>query len=270
MDITDLQEYLAPKGVSVKELDNKVLLYHSDKPPNEGLSITVPTARVVPFKKTEQTCIIIAGLPRSGTSCIAGVCHHLGVEMGPLVGTISPANPTGFFENESLVSFHQEFTGQTAETEWRTVDQIINLTNDQLKKYTTIVNKLQQAPIWGFKDLRWYCFAHHLAPLLRGNIKILEVTRHFGSTRESMLNYPGFEEAHQGEIEQIMFKWYQAKSSSISELMKYHHVLRLIVPYEMLLAYPKKTIQQIALFIGVNLTQEAIDFVQPELNHYGS
>ena len=50
------------------------------------------------------TCFLVLGTPRSGTSCVAGILHKLGVRMslGDFVPA-SPANPTGFWEDAEFV-----------------------------------------------------------------------------------------------------------------------------------------------------------------------
>lgn len=45
--------------------------------------------------------VAVLGVFRGGTSCVAGMLHHLGVPMGR-VRKPRPANPRGFFEDEDL------------------------------------------------------------------------------------------------------------------------------------------------------------------------
>jgi hypothetical protein len=42
--------------------------------------------------------VAVIGAPRSGTSCTAGIIHHLGVSMGNRFRKVQPHNPKGFFE----------------------------------------------------------------------------------------------------------------------------------------------------------------------------
>jgi len=44
------------------------------------------------------TVVSVVGPPRSGTSCIAGLLHHLGIAMGEHFSPPTHINPTGFFE----------------------------------------------------------------------------------------------------------------------------------------------------------------------------
>jgi hypothetical protein len=45
-----------------------------------------------------QTIVAVVGVPRSGTSCIAGMLHNMGICMGKRLMPPQPYNPKGFFE----------------------------------------------------------------------------------------------------------------------------------------------------------------------------
>lgn len=56
-----------------------------------------------------QTCIIILGMHRSGTSALAGVLGLLGVDLGArLLGAQEGVNPKGFWEHAAVVDLHDE------------------------------------------------------------------------------------------------------------------------------------------------------------------
>lgn len=46
---------------------------------------------------------------RSGTSALAGVLHHLGATLPKTLLAASPANPTGFFESQTIVDLHEAY-----------------------------------------------------------------------------------------------------------------------------------------------------------------
>ncbi len=51
-------------------------------------------------------CIVIVGMHRSGTSCMAGILHHSGLYFGNKLLPASAKNPKGYFENEDLWRLH--------------------------------------------------------------------------------------------------------------------------------------------------------------------
>lgn len=64
--------------------------------------------------------VVVAGQPRSGTSCTAGVLHHLGVPMGERFLPAAPANPVGYFEELELEAYlrHQRKRKRPPAEEW--------------------------------------------------------------------------------------------------------------------------------------------------------
>jgi GT2 family glycosyltransferase len=54
-----------------------------------------------------STAVIVMGMHRSGTSALAGMLHHLGVELGSRLMPASPANPRGYWEHLDVVVANQ-------------------------------------------------------------------------------------------------------------------------------------------------------------------
>src|SRR5579875_411470 len=50
------------------------------------------------------TAVIVMGMHRSGTSALAGMLHHLGVELGGRLMQASPDNPRGYWEHLDVVA----------------------------------------------------------------------------------------------------------------------------------------------------------------------
>ena len=53
----------------------------------------------------KSTCILVLGTPRSGTSCVAGILHHLGVVMGEQFLEADDWNPAGYFQDVEFETF---------------------------------------------------------------------------------------------------------------------------------------------------------------------
>ena len=90
--------------------------------------------------------ILVIGAARSGTSCVAGVLHTLGVRMGieeHLIGPHPEFNPKGHFED---VCFH-DFLAQVLANEHRG-----GATGAQWTEMQRLLAEHQQGPVWGLKD----------------------------------------------------------------------------------------------------------------------
>lgn len=57
---------------------------------------------VVPVPCALPQVVAVLGAGRSGTSCVAGILHHLGVSMGENLRQATPDNPRGFYEDLPL------------------------------------------------------------------------------------------------------------------------------------------------------------------------
>ena len=57
-------------------------------------------------KPTDIRTFIVLGCPRSGTSLVAGVLHHSGIDMGDRLAPEHAANPAGFFENLNIADLN--------------------------------------------------------------------------------------------------------------------------------------------------------------------
>jgi hypothetical protein len=52
------------------------------------------------------TCFLVLGVPRTGTSCVAGVLHYLGISMGSNLRPAQPMNAAGFFTDLDFENLH--------------------------------------------------------------------------------------------------------------------------------------------------------------------
>ncbi len=64
-----------------------------------------------------QTCILVLGMHRSGTSAITGLLHLLGVNLGTDLLLPRVDNPKGFFENNKIWQFNQKLL-EIIGTDW--------------------------------------------------------------------------------------------------------------------------------------------------------
>lgn len=64
------------------------------------------------FTPYARTCIIVAGMHRSGTSVVAGCVNAAGVAVGAPLLPPADDNPKGFFEHLDVVNLHDAFLGE--------------------------------------------------------------------------------------------------------------------------------------------------------------
>ena len=67
----------------------------------------------------KSTCIFVFGIESSGTSCVAGVLHTMGVHMGNQFPGPNAANPKGHFEDISFVRLLQDMCSRNFEPAMR-------------------------------------------------------------------------------------------------------------------------------------------------------
>jgi hypothetical protein len=61
--------------------------------------------------KKKREIILVLGMHRSGTSCIAGILHAMGLQMGDNLMQPNNENPKGFFEDSDIVYLNDTILG---------------------------------------------------------------------------------------------------------------------------------------------------------------
>lgn len=146
--------------------------------------------------------IIVLGLPRSGTSRIAGLLHIMGIYMGARFPPTNKDNPRGFYEDKDLTelvdSLNMEYVNRDEFT--------------TILKYIFILRK-SLGSRWGFKTHRItkeLDIVHALCP----DAKIIVCTREYQATARSIArvyNMPlesayTYTQQMNGEIQDILNK----------------------------------------------------------------
>ena len=109
----------------------------------------------------KQTCVVVLGMHRSGTSLLAGVLSILGVDFGNKLLPPREFNPKGFFEHVNILNANIDLLkhlgvdreGWLSELrdDWHQDSEIINFKN-KIKKI--IQEDFSESDIFGFKDPR--------------------------------------------------------------------------------------------------------------------
>jgi len=205
-----------------------------------------------------STGILVLGIHRSGTSMVAGVLHHLGVDMGtPDPCHISPSNPKGQFEDAIFVDLCSHILG-----DWQNPVPLLFKTARLQRLIDHIYQRSITSHLWGIKTPQ---LVHLMQIILHNtpiNWKIITTERNIEDSIESLAkrdDLPPLVAQH------IICGDYAAMltARNCSEDLK---IPRLIVPYTKHID-PLLLVQEIANFIGVDTTDEAAGFVDMELNH---
>lgn len=121
----------------------------------------------------EQTCILVLGMHRSGTSAITGVLSMLGAYLGTDLMEENFANVKGYFENNNLYKINDELLEQANSSwddEFFEEDKISNIEGYEKLK-NEIKNEFQNSSLFAIKDPR----IAFLFPLYKSVLKELNI-----------------------------------------------------------------------------------------------
>lgn len=175
-------------------------------------------------------CFLVVGTYRSGTSCVAGVLHHLGVFMGSnlMVGPLH--NAKGYFH-----------------------DLDFQLARDDESRLKELIRQRQESHSrWGV-NVRFADEILHLFP----SPKVLLTNRRLSASTASLARMnrgTGFDLA--------------GMAAKNREAVNALGIIHMVVDFDELIDAREQTIAKIAGFVGLPVAQEAIDFVDPDLRHH--
>lgn len=197
-----------------------------------------------------MTGVAVIGIHRSGTSAVAGVLYHLGVFMGDDLLPPSIHNPKGYFEDRRFVELHTK----VMEGGWKNPTHI---DWGYAAEYPVLLAEFQKHGLWGIKDPR-LCY---LLPYLRAYVDPLKVVAVFRDpyvAANSLFKRGGHT---MKEAREISLRYLKAMMRNVPDDA-------LWVYYNDLIDAPGVGVAEIAEYIGVEPTQEAIDFIDRHLRHW--
>ncbi len=104
----------------------------------------------------KQTCILILGMHRSGTSALTGTLELLDIDLGNDLMTADEGNEKGYFENNSFYRVNEDLLSQI-NSSWEDVffneDKLNHIEDtDELKK--VLIKEFKEKNIFAIKDPR--------------------------------------------------------------------------------------------------------------------
>ncbi len=210
------------------------------------------------FIETTMTqCVIVAGLPRSGTSLVAGVLSNLGYWLGDEFLEPGPHNPKGTFNCAKLEewcdSTFTDFPVSTAE------HAISDESVASLRKL--ISERLARRVPFGMKCTRIWCAAPLLAELLTVPAKVVFTSRETSRAVRSWIDAFDADPT-------LTFNFYLRAEKSLEFFRQRNPWPSITVSFDDLIDAPSVQVNRIADFLGVPSTQEARNFPEPALRRF--
>lgn len=228
----------------------------------------------------ENKQVIVLGIHRSGTSMVAGMLHHMGVNMGDVLIEQGKYNVVGYFEDLVFVKLNEHIM-TVAGGSWDVppskyqIDQVWREIKDNSETEKRRMNVLDQMrgevslrnttnKIWGFKDPRTVLTLEAWMPLL-SRPKLVIVYRNFTSIVNSLYNRERNTSLGKSrERVEILVATYFFRLRDI--LTKYPK--HFLIQYEYALKHPELVAMRLADYVGLKCTKEAVDFINPGIRNF--
>lgn len=190
-----------------------------------------------------MACVIVLGCYRSGTSAVSGILHHLGVMMGKEFDQPAKSNPKGYFEDVEFKKLYSKLA------EGKEVEGSIKL----LVKMREL-----EYPLWGVKDPQLCLLLHKFVSLISSGHKLISTNRSAEAICNSLAKAMPDLLPKEPKSFMPLVDYYLARKDANLEIYK-GEVLN--IEFEKIQYDPKETVGKIAEFVGVPVTQAAIDHV---------
>ncbi len=102
--------------------------------------------------------LIVTGMHRSGTSLVASLFDHAGVNLGTQLLAPKADNPFGFFEDLEFLAFHEAALHARGQTILVTRDFVFAPTAAETERGRALAASRNKGALWGWKDPRTSLF----------------------------------------------------------------------------------------------------------------
>ena len=223
----------------------------------------------------KQTCILVLGMHRSGTSAIGGILSLLKISMGRELMSATIDNQKGYFENKKIYEFNDFELLPFLKSSWDDLSYLpngwhnnknLNFLYEKAKKI--ILEEYLSEKLFAIKDPRisfLFPFWEKILLELDINIKIIIALRNPNEIAGSLFKRDGF------KAEKSLTLWSKHTLYSEYYSRKYN---RIFIYYEKLLSSPEKTIDDISEILRldkiVKLNKKSFEletFIETSLRH---
>jgi hypothetical protein len=188
-----------------------------------------------------MTCVIVLGVPCSGTSVVAGILHHLGVCMGECFVAYPEMEPFGSFEDTEIIALHNLLLVPGLDqnravflndaTKWQAFKQLID-------------KREAMGRVWGYKDR----LASFSFPVVKHWIKDLRVIATDRPFHESVHDVVDCQNCSLTEAKKIVGDSFYARELALSDFRG--PILR--INYQELVRVPTGRVAEICVFAGLH------------------
>ncbi|TKI69923.1 hypothetical protein FCU45_04745 [Sulfurimonas crateris] len=221
----------------------------------------------------KQTCILVLGMHRSGTSALTGTLNLLDIDLGSELMKANFANEKGFFENSYLMHFNDKLL-RRVNSSWDDIffdydekEQFID-ENDKDELKNILLQEFNNSTLFAIKDPRiCYLFPLYEEALseLQIGIKVLLPYRNPLEVAQSLEKRNGF------SIEKSVALWL---NHFLEAELRSRPYKRYFLKFDTLLGETEQTVKQIDDFLNTDLFEAYIknkteinSFLEPNLKH---
>ena len=219
------------------------------------------------MKAPKTRCVVVLTVGRSGSSALAEILTHLGVDMGVSVECErhhwqhSRWNPRGQYERPATRQFAKRYLenrgGGWSKPDLKGLDEP---TEEELKRFSKIVARCSaKSQLWGWKDPRTVLYIKAFAHLLPDPIFIWLGRERRAIVRSMTHRNPGWSRTNC----ETMHDFYVGK---LKEFQIDHEVF--VIRYEELVEQPEVHMEKIAGLLGIPPDKKAAGCVVSDLKHF--
>jgi hypothetical protein len=216
-------------------------------------------------------CILVLAPPRSGSSMVGGILHHLGIDMGPAKPP-DRGNPLGYFEDVRFLNLHRAWSRRhEPDPERRRLKlppRSYTLTDLDLSRHHRLVKARCRCETWGLKDPELCYYVNPLLHHYAGPLRVIATRRDPAAMARSLAIVRGFSAA---DCIRVVDDYAHRQAQAILELeerLDRNGVLA--VDYAEAIADAAGAVRAIASYVGLPVTANALTFVRPELDRCGN
>ena len=203
-----------------------------------------------------QRCLIILGMHRSGTSCLAGALEKAGVYLGD-VSTNNPHNLKGNRENPDIMKLNNDVL-EYNKGAWDDPPDPVLWPVHLKKERDRIIAGYKDAPLWGFKDPRVLLTLDGWLAVLT-NCLFAASFRHPASVVESLRR-----RNKKFSIEKCLFLWKFYNEKLLHYREKYNFP---VLSFDLDESEYKRKFINLLTHLNLDLSPEGFEFFDISLRH---
>lgn len=208
------------------------------------------------MEQSIQHTIIILGMQRSGTSCLAGILEKAGINLGD-VSTSNLFNEKGNRENIRIMKLHDELLRYNNGS-WDNPPARVEWPKHLRRKRDLIIKGYRSYDVWGFKDPRTLLTLDGWMEVLP-KVSFAATFRHPFFVAQSL--YKRDNTSHKKSYD--LWKTYNEKLLFYYEKYKFP-----VISFDELKEDYKNKVKKLLSNLNIEYKNNAAEFYDPKLKHY--